>query len=129
MWQPLRHIYVMFVVVIAWVFFRSPDIKFSFVFLKKLFGFAENSHQWSKLIFYFNNEFLLWSLFAVLGGAGVFQLLAKQFQSKLWSGRGTTPSLRFAYDSLSVLVLLGMFFLSIVYFTIGSYSPFIYFRF
>lgn len=127
-WKPLRHLYVLFVVVIAWVFFRSPDINYAFGFIQKLFGMAENEHQWTKFIYYLNNEFIISLVLAILGGAGLFQMFYdKLVLQSITSAR--TSSLKIAYEGFSVVVLMGMFILSIVYFTIGSYSPFIYFRF
>jgi alginate O-acetyltransferase complex protein AlgI len=128
LWKPIRHIYVLFVVIIAWVFFRSPDIHFAFIYLKKLFGMAENAHQWTKLLFYFNNEFIICFAFAIIGGAGIFQIVYSNTITKVVSKQSAVP-LKVLYDGISVVVLMGMFILSIVYFTIGSYSPFIYFRF
>lgn len=127
-WKPLRHLYVLFVVIIAWVFFRSSDISYAFMFIKKLFGMGENAHQWSRFLFYLNNEVLIGFAIALLGGAGVFQIIYNKFISKALVSQGSVP-IKIAYNSLSVIVLMGMLILSIVYFTIGSYSPFIYFRF
>lgn len=127
-WKPIRHLYVLFVVVIAWVFFRSADINYAFMFIKKLFGIAENAHQWSKFLYYLNNEVIICFVLAFLGGAGLFQIIHKNVISKVVSNQGAAP-IKILYDGLSVIVLLSMFILSIVYFTIGSYSPFIYFRF
>ncbi len=127
-WKPFRHIYVLFVVMIAWVFFRAPDINYAFMFINKLFGIAENTHQWQKLIFYLNNEFVICLSFALMGAAGFFQIVYNNIASKIVLKRGSVL-LKTIYDVSSLVVLVSIFILSIVYFTIGSYSPFIYFRF
>ncbi len=126
--KPLRHVYVLLVVMIAWVFFRSTNIDYAFMFIKKLFGDANNVQQWGKLIFYFNNEFIICLMVAVLGAAGVFQMIHSTIISKIIV-KPNLGSLRTIYDGLSIVVLMSLFVLSIVYITIGSYSPFIYFRF
>lgn len=39
LWSPLQHIYVMFLVIIGWVFFRADNFSYCFEFLKSMFGF------------------------------------------------------------------------------------------
>ena len=36
-WPPLQHFYTLFIVVIGWVFFRSPNIAYAFAYLKAMF--------------------------------------------------------------------------------------------
>lgn len=38
-WKPLQHAYTLLVVLVAWVFFRSPSIGYAWGFLISLFGF------------------------------------------------------------------------------------------
>jgi alginate O-acetyltransferase complex protein AlgI len=38
-WAPIQHAYTLFVVLIGWVFFRSPDMAYALAFLKNLFSF------------------------------------------------------------------------------------------
>jgi alginate O-acetyltransferase complex protein AlgI len=37
-WQPMRHMYVLVVVIVGWVFFRSNDMHFSYWFFRRLAG-------------------------------------------------------------------------------------------
>jgi len=37
-WAPLQHLYALGVILVGWVFFRSPSIHFALVFLRRLFG-------------------------------------------------------------------------------------------
>lgn len=127
-WKPLRHAYVLFIVVVSWVFFRSPNIDYAFQFTEKLFGVANNTLQFEKMIFYFNNEFTICAFIAVMGASGVFQYIYNIYFEK--TILKTDASLKkLAFESLSILVMMGLLILSIIYIVIGSYSPFIYFRF
>jgi alginate O-acetyltransferase complex protein AlgI len=36
-WPPLQHFYTLFIVVIGWVFFRSPNVTYAFTYLKAMF--------------------------------------------------------------------------------------------
>jgi alginate O-acetyltransferase complex protein AlgI len=128
LWRPVRHLYVLFVVMLAWVFFRAANIDYAFVFIQKLFGNANNANQLDKVIFYFNNEFRICLFFAIAGAAGIFQWIYDQYIYKRIS-TSSVSSLKIMYEGLSTVILMSLFLLSIIYFTIGSYSPFIYFRF
>jgi alginate O-acetyltransferase complex protein AlgI len=39
-WAPLQHVYAMGIVLISWVFFRSPDLLYALRFTKRLLGFG-----------------------------------------------------------------------------------------
>ncbi len=128
LWKPIRHLYVLFIVILAWVFFRADNIEYAYLFIQKMFGAADNAYQYDKLVFYFNNEFLISLIVAIAGAAGVFHVLYDTFIFKKISTSHTSV-FKILYEGLSMVILLSLFILSIVYFTIGSYSPFIYFRF
>jgi alginate O-acetyltransferase complex protein AlgI len=40
LWPPLQHLYALAVILIGWVFFRSPNFEFAFAFFKRLGGDA-----------------------------------------------------------------------------------------
>ncbi len=126
LWKPLRHLYVLLIVIIAWVFFRAPDIDYAFQFTEKLFGAADNSLQFEKSLFYFSNEFIICLFVAILGASGGFQFIYNTCLSKIVSKPGVAKAI---FESISIVVLMSLLLLSIIYVTIGSYSPFIYFRF
>ena len=37
-WSPLQHFYALIVIIVGWVFFRSPTLQFAWVFLRRLLG-------------------------------------------------------------------------------------------
>jgi alginate O-acetyltransferase complex protein AlgI len=37
-WRPIRHIYTLAVILLGWIFFRSNDLQFSYLFLRRLAG-------------------------------------------------------------------------------------------
>ena len=51
-WAPIQHIYALTIILISWVFFRSPDIHFAFRFLLRLAG---DTRGLSPLIFQVTN--------------------------------------------------------------------------
>lgn len=40
LWRPIRHFYTLGVIMIGWVFFRSPDVRYALGFLRSLAGFS-----------------------------------------------------------------------------------------
>jgi alginate O-acetyltransferase complex protein AlgI len=37
-WQPLRHLYAIVIILLGWVFFRSPNLEYAFGFVSRLVG-------------------------------------------------------------------------------------------
>lgn len=42
-WPPIQHVYMLLVVLIGWVFFRSPNITYAAVYLKSMFNLASSA--------------------------------------------------------------------------------------
>jgi len=116
---PLRYASTMFIVVIGWVFFRSPWLGYALSYLGIMFGFVQPE----------NVEFNIWYY---LTPKVVFMLCLAVFAS--------TPVLKQAGNLLKIqdnvilkkitsALLLVLFFACIVIVTSTSYNPFIYFRF
>jgi alginate O-acetyltransferase complex protein AlgI len=51
-WAPIQHIYAMIIILIGWVFFRSPDIRFALRYLLRLAG---DTRGLSPLVFQVTN--------------------------------------------------------------------------
>ncbi|MAT14075.1 MAG: membrane-bound O-acyltransferase family protein, partial [Planctomyces sp.] len=112
--RPLRHCYVLFVVMLGWVLFRSPSLDYAFAYYQQLIpGYASAGP---------NGELALYSypLLWIMLFAGIVGLLP-------WGGwlapwRRSLPGLA---EALAVLLLL----LTLLFVASSTYSPFIYFRF
>ena len=111
-----HHAYLLLVVMVGWVFFRSPTLSYALDFLMNMFGLAETAPTHSTE-FYWSN----WSasmLFVALPLAfGAF----RGVHGKLASHR----VLQVLFD----VWLLALLFLSMVFLAGSTYNPFIYFRF
>jgi alginate O-acetyltransferase complex protein AlgI len=129
-WSPLQHIYVLFTVMIAWVFFRATDIAYAWVFLKSMAGLNDHSARLEDFIKFFNNELILVLAIGILGSAGLFTGFQNVHQ-KITKNSGA-KYLNTSNSVLSILKTIGlllMFILSISSLASGTYNPFIYFRF
>ncbi|MBR3688669.1 MAG: hypothetical protein IKL85_06310, partial [Lentisphaeria bacterium] len=119
----LHRLYLLFVVVIAWVIFRSEKLHDSFLFLRNMFSLLETDPL-HPLSFYFTKWALLILAVAVILATGIFRDLNDR-------------TLRFRQDSNAQKLSFALFnafclfvlFLSLVLLAGKSYNPFIYFRF
>lgn len=126
LWKPFRHTYTLLVVMIAWVFFRADNFGFAVQYIQKLFFVSGNKNQLGLFLYYLNNEKIICFLVAVLGAAGAFPLLVSKFENtRLF----TNTISKLIFQTVSVVFLFALFYLSVAYIAAGSYSPFIYFRF
>ena len=112
----VTYIYTVFVVLLGWVFFRAPDLNYACLYIKGLFntisfqtdlglGFYVSSGSWM--------IFVVGFVLSVGLGKKLMVIMSKNVFTKV------------CFD----LFLILSFFISIVFLTATSYSPFIYFQF
>ncbi|MES9672295.1 MBOAT family protein, partial [Bacillus pseudomycoides] len=107
-------IYVMFLVIIGWVFFRADNFAYCFEFLQTMFGINGPLTD-IKSYFYVMNY---WGIFllAIVTSAPIFSLLKTMLSTK-------------RIVILSPLYYLSVLIIVMMYLTNATYNPFIYFRF
>jgi len=116
--KPLRHIYVIVVVLISWVFFDAEGFGQSFTTIGRMFGAGVDSIAGKDALYY------LWSyaIPLLLGIIGSTPLL-KRFANSL------SDNERSILTVLEPIVLLLILAASTAKMVNGSFNPFIYFRF
>ena len=112
-----RHVYLLFVVLIGWVFFRVEHIESAYIFISHLFG-LEQGRDFTSLQ-YVNNKTYLFLLMGIALSVPIKTILRK-FSSQL------NPTVIKALQLLSIMVGL---YLCTLHIASDSYNPFIYFRF
>lgn len=117
----LQHLYAMLVVMIGWIFFRVPGIRFSFAYTRLLFVPTESpAWNYSEIV---SPQLILLGLLAVLLCGPLQQgLNAARFSSAVCLSEKSRVLLSSA--AAFVLLLLSLFEL-----VNNTYNPFIYFRF
>ena len=131
------HVYAMSVVMLAWVFFRAPDIGAALHYLAVMAGLQESPAATG--IQAFLDPPLLASLaVGVLASTPVFARLTADWRARLTQRRGVVDppieQLRIAADGPAMLGLRLVALLAITVaatgrIAAGTYNPFIYFRF
>lgn len=127
----LAHLYTLFVVTMAWIFFRIQDFSKAMEFIKALFRPASLDWQNEFLFSLLDLEFVLTFCIAVLGASGVLTKVG-EYVLKLLKKR-KSPLLisraRIVYTLATLCFVAGILFLCTLYLIAGTYNPFIYSQF
>lgn len=122
LWRPVRHIYTLLVVVIGWVFFRAENLNEAIIYLKKMFLWDNASPE---IVFYpaayLNRETVIATFLAVLFSMPFFPLVRKKLDA-LFINNKLAMSMYYVFVSCVLIVVM-------MYLSVDTYNPFIYFRF
>lgn len=120
LWMPIQHFYTLFVVVIAWVFFRADNLSDAIAYNVRLFTISSGDYGLMEYVnfMFFNIEHKLIIILAVIFSMPVSRIIKDRLSS--------LGNKRIALESIGALSL---FVLSVSYVVNDSYNPFIYFRF
>jgi len=116
---PLRYMLTMLIIVIGWVFFRSPGLRYALSYLGIMFGIVQPENAGFTVWYYLSPKVIFMLCLAVLASTPMLKHIGNFFKIQ------ENVSLKKITSSL-LLVLL---FICIVIVTSTSYNPFIYFRF
>ncbi len=126
--RPFRHLYTLSIILLGWVFFRSPDLKFAMAFIGRLFG---NSSGISPLPFsqttplpFIEPSFLL----AMTAGI-VFSMPLSSIFTPLKEKLTAKPSVFMAFQITGDILLILLFTFAIAAQLAGSFAPNIYANF
>jgi len=117
---PVAHIYTLLVLMLCWVFFRSPTLVFSLGFITALLGLGSGNGVLYSCSRYLNNELLLVLALAIAGSTPVARVLRERLNARLPVMSATL------IETGAVTVIL---LLSLVTVANSTYKPFIYFNF
>jgi alginate O-acetyltransferase complex protein AlgI len=132
LWKPLRHAYLLLVVMIGWVFFRADTLGGATAFLRAMIGLGTAQPTSYEVTWYLTPEVML----ALAAGAVAATPIAPRLAS-IWSrpapaaddpsrAVGQLGWLPSAAATAGLLVLLAA---SVMLSAARTYNPFIYFRF
>lgn len=126
----LQHLYTLLVVMAGWVFFRTESMADAMQFFSALAGFSSVTGSEHEL-----SQFLdIKVLTVILAGVVLATPLASKINNDLLKAarnrEGVFIGFKSAvYASGNVLLLTGLFMLSLMAIAANAYNPFIYFRF
>lgn len=123
LWLPLRHAYLIFVVLVTWVFFRAETFNEAITFLNTMF-----SLNFSGAPFEFIETITAESILATIVGL----ILTTPIYRWLKLGKATTWELSITDYNIRLapaILALSLLSLSIIKLASSTHNPFIYFRF
>jgi alginate O-acetyltransferase complex protein AlgI len=124
---PIRHAYLLVVVMIGWVFFRADTLPGAFSMIGAMFGQGGASPAVYTPAWYLTREVLLAIAAGVVGSTPIVPRLAEW-----WARRGETagaPRLAMMPSVVGVVALVAVLVASLTLSAAQTYNPFIYFRF
>jgi alginate O-acetyltransferase complex protein AlgI len=123
LWAPLRHAYLLLVVMVGWVFFRADTLGGAAAFLRAMFGFGIAAPTEFSVSWYLTPALWLALAAGAIGSAPLVPWLAR------WRRQTPAASRAWTLDAAAVAALSLILAASILQVAARSYSPFIYFRF
>ena len=121
----VRHVYTLFIVINAWVFFRVENLSEAVGYMKVLYGLGGSGSIDPAIYFNLDGLFLFTLVMAIVFALPTFDYVKTRLQAE-YSHRHNTQVLTACYKPviLCLLLLVCSSFLAS-----GAYNPFIYFRF
>jgi len=128
-WAPLQHIYALGVILIGWVFFRSPTPHFALVFLRRLLGDVQGlkalSFDLTSPLPFIEPTFVLALLAGVIFSFPVEQWLKDWLYARISDGSRS----RFVFQLLGDMALILILLFSIAATSSATFMPGLYGRF
>jgi alginate O-acetyltransferase complex protein AlgI len=132
LWTPLRHAYLLLVVLVTWVFFRSPTVPYALSYLSAMAGIAPGTGPDHDLAPYVNPELILALAVALVASLPVLPWwgeVREQVLAKIGGGPRLSAACSSAMALLGVAVQMVLLVASAAQLASGTHNPFIYFRF
>lgn len=122
-----QHLYTLFIVIIAWIFFRIETFHGAISFFKSLF-YSNNSSFYTADMF-LNRENLIALILGIILSINGVNWLLKKIMKIFFQNTNSVNSVKIVWRNIKSLVLIFIFIYSALNVMAGSYNPFIYFRF
>lgn len=122
LWRPAQHLYVLFVVVCSWVFFRAETLPYALAYLKAMFGLGAGEGVLHPLAMYVDPLTVVIAVCGIVGSAPVWPAVRRHLSA-------LAPGWRAAADTAMIAALLLVIFGASLHLAAGTHNPFIYFRF
>lgn len=119
-----RHIYLLLLVMIGWVFFRADNFSYSFEYLRTMF-FMNDGKLYDYRTWLLINDYMIYLVLAILLAFPIYQVYVR------WADRNAEKSKLFTIQLTFIqTVFYLLIFVVITMFLVNStHNPFIYFRF
>ena len=121
--SPIRHVYMLVVVMVSWVFFRAETLPAATGMLQAMAGMGGTSELSGSLAMYVDVERVLALAVGIMGATPILPAI------KDWIARSRSSALATGAHAIELVALPSIFLASAMLLAAGTYNPFIYFRF
>jgi len=124
--RALRHVYVVLVVMVGWVFFRAASLEAALQYLAAMFGLAGATTGPYHVALYLDGVAVTALVAAVVGSTPIVPHLVRKVLDRAAHGETalTLGARSFGLAAIAVILLVSCMLMAA-----GTYNPFIYFRF
>ncbi|MDZ7840728.1 MAG: MBOAT family protein [Gammaproteobacteria bacterium] len=122
LWRPVQHAYVLFVVIVAWVFFRAETLDHALLYLAAMFGFGDGDGLLHHAAMYVDPLTVLILVSGFIGSTPVWPALRRRLAD-------LQPRACALVDTAMIGALMLLIFAASLHLAAGTHNPFIYFRF
>ena len=124
--RPLAHVYTLFVVIVAWVFFRTDTLPEAMAYLASMFSPADTSLPLYTITYFMTNEAWIALTIGFILATPIYKTVTEYIASRAGGNA--------AYEAMlvgtpKVLLMIALLSLSLTKVASSTYNPFIYFRF
>lgn len=123
----VQHIYTLFVVIIAWVFFRIENFSDAFSFIKTLFGIGNTGGY--TVNFFITKENVIILIIAIILAVNGVNYILKGIVRLTYRAIASVDILNAFFRNIKSVSLSLIFIYTVLNVVYGTYNPFIYFRF
>ena len=129
LWAPLRHLYLLLVVCVGWVFFRAESLADALAILVAMAGLSDADPARYPLGMYVDTRLIVVVLAGCAASAPLLPRLRAALRAYLRRGPEHADSLGAFGSAAWMAALAALLLVSVSLMAAGTYSPFIYFRF
>src|SRR5262249_52492235 len=127
LWRPVRHMYLLIVVMIGWVFFRAETLPGALGFLRAMAGAHATAPAMYTLGWFLTSALWIAIFACAIGAMPIVPALAAAREGR--EGYVQISGPKSPYPVFSTVALTALLVASIVHIAARTYNPFIYFRF
>jgi alginate O-acetyltransferase complex protein AlgI len=127
-WRPIRHVYLLLIVILGWVVFRSDSITQAINYLGIMFNLGQFGSDSRDITEFLQKDVLI----AILIGAITSCNLAYFYHKgvlKLVKHTKKPQVIFMGYKAITFVVAFSFFIYAVMGLSSNTYNPFIYFRF
>ena len=123
--RPIQHVYLLLVVIIGWVFFRSGTLGYAIEYLRAMMGLGHANPWLYPLPLYLDMYTSAAIMMAAIGATPWWVCVWARYGEEI---KATTVAV-VVWSSAQTISMALILFLSACFVAAGTYNPFIYFRF